>query len=338
MLAEMNMPPSNPSSAHEYGREAKKRLYNYRSTIANYFNVKPADIIFTSGGTESMSLLIQGLAKPGRIITTDGEHSALYQTIRAISNQIDVVPLTPTPQQIAEAITPETSMIILSAVNSETGEMIDLNAIGQLAEQHNLVFIVDGVALIGKAPITLPKGVSGIGFSAHKFHGPKGVGFCIVDPFANLTPTLRGGPQEMMRRAGTENLIGIAGMAAAIQTLSPFPDLAHLRDTFEKKLLEALPNAKINARTNRISNVSNIYFEGVDAETLLILLDSKGLFVSLGSACSSGALEPSRALLAMGYSKVRALQSIRFSFSRYNTLDEVNEAVAVLTETCLAYV
>ncbi|MDN3504266.1 MAG: cysteine desulfurase family protein [Rhabdochlamydiaceae bacterium] len=343
MEKEIRLGPSNPSSIHKFGREAKKRLYRARSHIASYLNVFPSELVFTSGGTESLNLVIRGFAHLGDIITTKIEHASLYNTVRLVKSedQIHYVEVdekgVATIEAIQSKITPKTKLLILSAVNSETGAMLNLEAIAQLAENESLILIIDGVALLGKEAFTIPSGVSAMVFSAHKFHGPKGVGFHYINEFAPPIKSFQvGGSQESTKRAGTENLLGIMGLEAAIlrlqfKQLDITNHLLNLRTRFENSIFEQIKGCKVNGSSKRVCNTSNIFFEDIDAETLLILLDQNNIMASHGSACSSGALEPSRVLLNMGYSKKRAKQSIRFSFSVDNTMEEVDIVIKTLS-------
>lgn len=220
------------------------------------------------------------------------------------------------------------------AVNNETGAKTPWREIADLAESRGIPFIVDGVALIGKEAIApLPKGVTAMAFSGHKFHAPKGVGFFYLKAGVTFNPLIFGGGQEGQKRGGTENFIGILGMKRAIEQLQeapPFEKLLSLRTHFENKLQADIPGILINGEGERCSNISNIAFDAVDGESLLFNLDLKGIQASHGSACSSGSLEPSRILLAMGYPLSRARSSIRFSFSRLNTTEEVDKLIALL--------
>ncbi len=335
---ELSTPPSNPSSIHYFGQEAKKRLIHARETIAQYLDVKPHEIIFTSGGTESMNLLIRGIPQEGHFITSDVEHSCVYKTLSAHPN-VTYLPAglwgAIQPEAIAAAIRPDTKAIILSAVNSETGVKHDLEAIATIALQANIPFIVDAVALLGKEPFSIPKGVSAMGFSGHKFHAPKGVGFAFIRSPLKLPPSLTGGDQEYGRRAGTENLPGIIGLAKAISLLkTELPAASEhmrlLRDRFQEELSSKLNPITINGLGPRVVNTCNLSFPGIQGEDLLMQLDLSGIAVSHGSACSSGALEPSRVLTNMGISTPIARSAIRFSLSRYTTENEIDRAIEAI--------
>ena len=340
---ELQAPPSNPSSVHEYGRMAKARLAQARGSIASYLKIKPSEIIFTSGGTESMNLLIQGYChnlKPSHIITSSIEHSCVQKTLENLEKRgwnISYLPASiqgcVSPELIERTIQDDTRLIVLGAANSETGVKHDIQAIALLAEKQKIGFIVDGVALLGKAPLAIPKGVTAMGFSAHKFHGPKGIGFCYVKSQAIIKPVTFGGEQEFTLRSGTENLAGIIGLAKSIELIyenPPFEKMERLRTHFENELIKNVFPVMINGESDRVSNVSNLYFPGIDGETLLIQLDMHGVLASQGSACASGSLEPSRTLLGMGLGTDRARNSLRFSFSRYTTKEEIDRALQIL--------
>lgn len=344
MMEELMAPPSNPSSVHFFGQQAKARLSKARQMVATYLKVKPTEIVFTSGGTESMNLLIQGYCNqsPGHIISSNIEHSCVYQTLKKLEAKGWEVSYLPAgsfgavePSQIQSEIKLTTRLIVLSSSNSETGVKHDIQAISKIAEGARLGFIVDAVALFGKERLVIPEGVTGMGFSSHKIHGPKGVGFAFVRSPTTIKPLVFGGEQEFTLRSGTENLPGIIGLAKAVELLKEVDKMAasmrEIRDYFEKELEAKASPILINGDGPRVANVSNVSFPEVDGETLLIQLDLHGVHVSHGSACSSGSLEPSRILLNMGLTKARARSSVRFSLSRYTTKEEIDKAVAITT-------
>lgn len=333
MLAEFQGGPANPSSTHFFGKKAHRLLEKAREEVASFFGSKPQEIIFTSGGTESVNLFLRGLKK-GHIISTKIEHSCIYKTLQDLDSSVTYVPINswgaPLPEDIEKAICKETIAIVLSASNSETGVKLDMEAISQIAHKHNIALFIDAVAFIGKEPFTMYPGISAVAMSGHKFHGPKGVGALLCK--ASIKPLITGGPQEHMRRAGTENLAGILGLAEAVKILSSEQTkiTEHLRDLrlhLENGLKRELPNIFINGDAPRVSNTVNIVFEGVDAETLLIQLDLNKIAASHGSACASGALEPSRVLTEMGIPLPTIRSSIRFSVGRFNTREEIDAAI-----------
>lgn len=347
ILEELTMPPSNPSSTHHFGQQAKSRLLQARTSIARYLGVKPTEIIFTSGGTESMNWLIEGTCashKMGHIITSNVEHSCVEKSLHKMERLgWDVSFLEAglygavLPSQIEAALKETTRLIVLGGANSETGVKHDIDLIAAIAKREKIDFIIDAVALFGKEPLLLPKGVTGAGFSAHKFHGPKGAGFAYIKSPYHIDAMMRGGSQEFSLRAGTENLPGIIGIAKAIDLLSEQLPMASqrmqaLRDLFESDLARIASPILINGEGVRVCNTSNLAFPGVDGETLLIQLDLHGIQASHGSACSSGSLEPSRILMNMGYSKDRAKSSLRFSLSRFTTNEEITKAATIIAK------
>lgn len=317
--------PCNPSSFHAYGRHARSLLDSARKEIAAYLGIRPSEFVFTSSGTESLNTLIRGIPAK-KIITTRIEHAAVFETISSLEAEIVYLPVgkegTPNPHDFENL---EGDLLVLSAVNSETGALLDLDRFAAIAAAKKIPFIVDGVALLGKERFTIPPGVTAMAFSAHKIHGPTGIGGYFIRSGTKLSPLLTGGSQELKKRAGTENVAGIVGFAKAV-SLIPNPEtLRRLRDHFE-----SLVPGIVNGEGPRVSNTSNLFFPEISGESLLIRLDLEGVMASQGSACSAGAIEPSRVLLEMGYDKARAANSIRFSFCRMNTLREVEKAAELI--------
>lgn len=345
-LNELQLGACNPSSVHSLGRLSKARLVNARDTIISYFECNHLDMIFTSGATEAINMVIKGLKKTlkGRhVITSDIEHLAVYSTFKALEKEgVEVTFLNTNdwgavkPEQVLSAIKPNTSLISLMAANNETGVKTDIESIAKIAKQHNLLFLVDAVAWIGKEPFVIYDGISALFISGHKFHAPKGIGACLYKKNFKFENLIDGGHQERGKRAGTENLMGIIGMAKAFELLDPKHSLhmQKLRDYFENSILNSIDNVIINGSGPRIANTSNLSFLDLEGETLLMKLDLNGICVSHGSACSSGALEPSRVLLNMGLGRKRALGAIRFSLSRFTTIDEIDQTIEVLKKIC----
>ena len=320
----------NPSSIHRYGQAAKQALIEARSAVATFFKVPAEAITFTSSGTEAMNLLIRGLYRGGPLVTTEIEHSCVAETVTSLTDAPIYLPVDDYGAPRNWDIIPQGALVVLSAVNSETGVMVDIDALAAL----DATIILDGVAWLGKEPVTLPQSIAAIGFSGHKIHGPKGIG-CAISRLP-LLPMITGGGQESGRRAGTENLPCIIGFAKALELIPSSHNMGELRDHFESLLMEALPVER-NGGGPRVCNTSNLFFPGVDAESLLIALDMVGVAASAGSACSSGALEPSRVLLSMGYPRERALSSLRFSLSRLTTKEEVESAAAIIIEKAKSF-
>lgn len=336
----------NPSSTHHFGKKSLSYLTKARDTIAAFLKARPEEIIFTSGGTEAANMVIRGLFEEdpsGHIITSLVEHSCVFKSCQLLESKGVSVSYLPTgiygavtPQAVKDAIRPETRLIALMSVNNETGVKTDIEAIAKIAHEANIPFFVDAIAQLGREPIILYPGLSAMAFSGQKIHATKGVGFCFIKRNLKLSPLIIGGPQQFGRRGGTENLPGIAGLGEAIQILMENQNaytqkMAHLRERFESQLKERIPGLLINGEGPRTVNTSNLSFPGIDGETLLIQLDREGIAASHGSACSSGALEPSRVLMKMGYPLERVKSSIRFSFSRNTTEEEISTTIELIT-------
>lgn len=336
----------NPSSIHKEGQEARQMLIAARQTIANAIGAKPKEIIFTSGGTEGLNTIIRGLfqSEPhAHFITSNAEHACVYNTMHLLQEQGADVTFLPAglwgtvkPEAVKAALKPSTRLIALMAVNNETGVKTDIEAIAAIAKAAGVFFLVDGVALLGKEPFSIPDGVSAMCFSGHKFHGPKGTGFLFWRTQKGISPLITGGGQEFGLRAGTENVPGIAGLATAVALLKSQSEISEkmksLRDRLEKGILSQIPSAVVNGEGPRVVNTTNISFGGIEGEVLLMNLDSRGIAVSHGSACSSGALEPSRILLNMGISLDRARSAVRFSVSRFTTEEEIDYCIDAVVD------
>lgn len=334
----------NPSSLHSYGREAKNRLQTARDDIASYLKVTPREIIFTSGATEGLNLILRGLlsGKKTHVISSDLEHPAVFSTLKEMEKEgLNVSFLNAglygavTLDAVKKACTDQTSLIVLMAVNNETGVKTDFQSIADFAKTKGIDFVVDGVALLGKEEFTIPEGVSAMCFSGHKFHAPKGIGFCFIRKSLKLKPLITGGEQEFGRRSGTENLPGIVALHKAIHLLKgelqrASKQMERLRDKLERGLQHHLPNVSVNGQGPRVVNTTNLCFRNVDAEFLMAKLSEEGIAVSLGSACASGAIEPSRILLNMGLSMDDASSSLRFSLSRYTTEEEIDQTISCI--------
>lgn len=338
--------PGNPSSVHSYGQEARAILTTARSTLADYLKAKSTEIVFTSSGTEALNMVIRGILADhprGHLITSTVEHSAVDTTVKSlVARGCQATYLEPglwgavKPEAVKAAIRPDTRLIVLMAVNNETGIKTEIEPIAKIAKEAGIPFLVDAVSWLGKEPVFIPEGVSAMCFSGYKFHAPKGIGFAYIRNTLKLTPLITGGDQEFGRRGGTENLAGILGVAEAIRLLDrELPEatqrMAKFRDKLERGLMQHLPGVSINGEGPRICNTSNLAFDGIEGETLLTKLDLEGIAVSHGSACSSGALEPSRILLNMGIPRQLAHSSIRFSLSRFTTEAEIDRTLEVVT-------
>lgn len=245
----------------------------------------------------------------------------------------------PNLEDLKKEIEAPTSAIVLSLVNGETGAVLPLREISEISSKFHIPLIIDGVAALGKMPIILYPGVTAIAFSGHKCHAPKGTGFFYLKENTPFTPLFKGGNQENNKRAGTENVVSILTLATAISNslFDNYELMRDLRDYFEEKVKEIFPECEINCTGKRVTNVSNIYFKDIDGDHLLIYLDQNGITAALGSACSSGSLEPSHVLLGMGYGNSRARSSLRFSFSKLNTVEEINKLCDILKIYKLEY-
>lgn len=343
MLQDLQAIPANPSSVHFFGQKARSLLTHARGSCADFFKAKPNEILFTSGGTESINIFLRGIPK-GHIVSTSIEHAAIHETLLALSSkgypltQIPVDALgAPLPELIENAMRSDTVAIVLSASNGETGVKLDLETIAKLAEKKGVLLFIDAVAFVGKEELIMHPGIAGMAISGHKFHGPKGVGALYLRSDVKLTPLITGGAQENGKRAGTENLAGILGMAKALDLIrfNQVEIISHifeLRKYLEEGLTSSLPDLLIHGKGERVSNTSNLAFLGLDGETLLMLFDQAGIAVSHGSACSSGSLEPSRVLTNMGVPRKIARSSIRFSLSRMNTREEIDFALEKIVQ------
>ncbi|HSU58119.1 MAG TPA: cysteine desulfurase family protein [Bryobacteraceae bacterium] len=336
----------NPSSTHSEGQRARQSIENARRSIASFLGVAPAELVFTSGGTESNNLAILGLIKalPGdrkHAITTKIEHPAVLEPFRQLEREgvaVSYLAVDKTgavsAEELERHLRPETILVSVMHANNETGVIQPIAEIAAIVHRlrqagRSIYFHSDGVQALGKTDVTLAHpGVDLYSISAHKIYAPKGTGALIVRKNIPLHGIQLGGRHERERRAGTENVPGILAFARAIE-LCAVEDplrLALLRNRFEKQILSALDEVEVNGTgADRLANTSNLLFRGVSGEALLIALDVKGMAVSTGSACSSGAVEPSHVLLAMGRTREEAKSSVRFSFGRYNSEEEVDQ-------------
>ena len=340
----------NASSVHYYGQQAKASIDTARSAISALIGGEPSEIIFTSGGTEADNFAIRGAAEAqevtGRkhLITSGIEHEAVLNTYKALARRgwkTTILPLDASgivsPDRLREAITDDTALVSIMHANNEIGTIQPVAELANITHAHGALFHTDAVQTAGKIPVnTRQLDVDLLAISGHKFYGPKGVGALWAKRGVRLAPFMAGGKQERNRRAGTENVPGIIGMgAAAALALAKMPvesvRLAALRDRLEEGILKHVANTDVNgARDTRVPNTTNISFERIEAESLLIALDLEGVAVSTGSACSSGTLEPSHVLKAMGLPSHRAQNSIRFSLGASNTEEQIDHVIAIL--------
>lgn len=337
----------NPSSPHEEGRRARQYVEKYRQEVADFLQVHADEIFFTSGGTEGAAFFLRGLLEDSphaHLVTTSVEHLCVTQTAMFLQKKgalVSYVPVgewgAPDPKEVEAAILPETRLLCFTAVNSETGVKSDVEALAAMAKRSGVPLVLDGVCWLGKEKITIPEGVSGIFFSGHKIAAPKGIGFCFCRRGWKGKTLLLGGEQESRKRAGTENIPGIFGLAQALRLLQGgklevwAEHMQRLRERFEQGLVDRFgAQIVINGLGPRVCNTTNCSFLGIDGESLLIALDLAGISVSFGSACSSGGMERSRVLQNMGLSSARTRSALRFSFGRDNRWEEVERVVACL--------
>ena len=340
----------NASSVHHFGQRAKAVLDDARSAVAALLGAELSEIVFTSGGTESDNFALRGVAEAleptGRrhLIASSIEHEAVLVTLRALARRGWRTTLLPVdasgivkPEALAEALTDDTAIVSVMHANNEIGTIQPVAELARLAHARGALFHTDAVQSIGKIPVDVRAlGVDLLSLSAHKFNGPKGAGALWIKRGARVTAILTGGKHERSRRAGTENVPAIAGLGvaarlAAKKVTTDAPRIAALRNRLEDAILARVPGTAINGdRDPRVPNTTNISFEAVEAESLLIALDLEGIAVSTGSACSSGTLEPSHVLRAMGLPSPRTQNSIRLSLGAGNTDAEVDFVVSTL--------
>ncbi|MGA2322585.1 MAG: cysteine desulfurase NifS [Sedimentisphaerales bacterium] len=335
----------NPSSMHTFGGQIGIKIREAREKIAALLGCDPSEIIFTGCGTESDNTAIKGtlVAHPNKrkVITTRVEHPAVLSVCRDLENQgYTVIELAVDKKgrlnlsELESHLDDNTAIVTIMFANNETGVVFPVEKIAEMVKSKGIVFHTDAVQAVGKIPINLSKSnIDLLSLSGHKLHAPKGVGILYVRKGTRLAPFMLGGHQEGGRRAGTENVPGIIGLGKACElAMQKFDQenkkVKSLRDKLEKGILTKCPDCMVNGDTeSRLPNTSNISFEFIEGESILLMLDRFGICASSGSACTSGSLEPSHVLRAMGVPFTAAHGSIRFSLSRYNTEDEVNFTV-----------
>jgi cysteine desulfurase len=340
----------NASSVHHFGQRAKAVLDEARTSLGQLIGAEPAEIVFTSGGTESDNLALRGAAEAleptGRrhIIASSIEHEAVLNTVKALVKRGWTATLLPVDStgivataSLAAVITRETAIVSVMHANNEIGTIQPIADLAAIAHEHGALFHTDAVQSVAKIPVDVRLlGVDLLSLSAHKFNGPKGAGALWIRRGTRLVSTMTGGKHERNRRGGTENVPGIAGLGAAARLakgklLAEAVRIAALRDRLEESILRDVPGSIVNgARSPRVPNTTNISFDGVEAESLLIALDLEGFAVSTGSACSSGTLEPSHVLRAMNLPSHRTQNSIRFSLGAGNTQEQIDALLAKL--------
>ncbi len=337
----------NASSIHQFGQAAKQKLDMARREVAEMLRCHPNEIVFVSGGTEADNLAIFGTvrrdggAEGKHVITTTIEHPAVMSACAQLEREgarVTYVPVGPSgvvdPAGIRHACRPETVLITVMHANNELGTVQPIEEIGEIARELGIRFHSDGVQAVGKVPVNMNElGVDLYSLSGHKIYAPKGIGVLYVRKGVDLTPVLVGGHHERDRRPGTENVPGAVGLGRAAtlvchQQPAETRALAELRNRLERGILKNVENARVNCPSSpRVANTTNIRFEGVEGEPLLIALDLKGFAVSSGSACSSGAVEPSHVLTAIGMKRDQARSCLRFSLGRSNDAAQVDALV-----------
>ena len=342
---------ANASSVHLLGQRSAAALFTARQQVAKVLNCAPKEIYFTSGGSEADNQALISAAALGRqqgkchIVSTAMEHHAMLHTLEELKKQgFAVTLLRPeadgivTAKQVAEVITDDTCLVSIMYANNETGAIQPIREIGALCHERGLIFHTDAVQAAGHVDIDVARdNIDLLSLSAHKFHGPKGIGLLYAQSKIQLTSLIRGGGQERGKRAGTENLPGIAGLAAALTDAQEnMPKnteyITSLRDALRKGL-DAIDGASFNgSRKHCLPGTINYSFAGVNGEALLSLLSNEGICCSSGSACSAGSIEPSHVLLALGLSREMAQSALRFSLCEYNTMEEVETIIAKVTE------
>ena len=336
----------NPSSLHSVGQRAKEELEKARETVAACLGAQPREIYFTSGGSEADNQAIRSAAYTGafkgkkHIISTNFEHHAVLHTLKKLEDEGFEVTYLPvdkngliTPAQVEEAIRPDTALVTVMYANNEVGTILPIREIGAVCRERKVTFHTDAVQAVGHIPVDVEEdNIDMLSLSAHKFHGPKGVGVLYCKKNIPLKTFIEGGAQERGKRAGTENLPGICAMAAALQDA-----INHLYENMAKEELlrnilidglSKIPHSKLNGdRIKRLPGNVNMCFEGIEGESLLLLLDSKGICASSGSACTSGSLDPSHVLLDLGLPHEVAHGSLRLSLCPENTEEEMRYIV-----------
>jgi cysteine desulfurase len=336
----------NASSIHHHGQETRAAVERARESLAALVGCRPAEIVFTSGGTEADNLAIFGLVRPGdHVITSTIEHHAVLNSCKHLEEKGIEVTYLPVdgrclidPGDLRRALRRNTKLVTIMMANNETGVLQPVQEIGKICAEAEVYFHTDAVQAASKVPIRVKEiGCDLLSISGHKIHAPQGVGALYVRKGTTLEPLFFGGSHERSRRAGTENVPGIVGLGKAAElAVKAFENdeqhaMTALRDRLETAILDNVEAAGVNGEgASRVPNTSNIYFDYIEGEALVIALDLKGLAVSTGAACSSGAIEPSHVLTAMGLRPDRARASIRFSLGKQDTAEDVNFAIQLV--------
>ena len=351
MLPYLSENYGNASSIYKIGRESRKAVEEAREKVAQILGCEPIEIYFTAGGSESDNTAIKGIAhsyrqKGNHIITSKIEHPAVLETCKQLENEgfeISYISVDENGiinlEELKNAIKPTTTLISIMFANNKIGTLQPIKEIGEIARKHQLIFHTDAVQAVGNVNINVKElGIDSLSLSAHKFYGPKGVGALYVRKGVKFNKLIDGGHQEMNKRAGTENVAGIVGLGKAIELAYENLEehnkrIKELRDYYVENIKEKIPYIKINGdMEKRLPGNSNISFKFIEGDSLLLNLDLKEICASSGSACTSGSLNPSHVLLAIGLSNEMARSSLRISIGKYNTKEEVDYLIESLVE------
>ena len=340
----------NASSIHHHGQETRAAVEHARESVARLLGARASEVVFTGGGTEADNLAIFGLVQAGdHVVTSTIEHHAVLNACKHLAEkgcEVSYVPVDGRglvdPSDVKRVLRPNTKLITIMSANNETGVAQPVAEIGRIAAEGDIYFHSDAVQAAGKIPIAVNDiGCDLLSISGHKLHGPQGVGALYVRKGTQLAPMLYGGSHERSRRAGTENVPGVVGLGKAAElAITGFErgadkTMAAARDRLERELLQIEASGLNGEGAPRVPNTTNICFDGIEGEALVIALDLKGLAVSTGAACSSGAIEPSHVLTAMGLSREQAKSSIRFSLGKQNREEDIEFALSLVAETVL---
>ena len=338
----------NPSSIYSFAAAPREALKNARETVAKIINAQPDEIIFTSGGTEADNHAIFGAAyenaaRGKHIITSQIEHHAVLHAAKRLEKEGFTVTYLPVdsegrvnPADLKAAITPETTLVTIMAANNEVGTIQPIEEIGAICREHKILFHTDAVQAVGHIPLDVKAmQIDMLSASGHKFNGPRGVGFLYIRRGAKVRRLIEGGGQERNRRSGTENVAGIVGMAAALSTASEHMAeesvrLAALRDKLLTEILKMPKTNLTGSMTHRLPGIASVTVEGIEGESMVLLLDLNKIAASTGSACSTGSLDPSHVLIALGLKHEVAHGSLRLSLGRYSTEEDVEKICATL--------
>lgn len=342
----------NASSIHWFGQKAKAAVQTAREQVAKLIHARPSEIVFTSGGTEGDNAALVGIVEAARgatkhLVTTAIEHHAVLHTAKALEKKGVAVSFVRAgangivdPAAIERAIRPDTVLISVMHANNELGTIQPLEEIGRVGRERDITFHTDAVQSAGKIPVDVERlGLDLLSLSAHKLHGPKGVGVLYIRKGTILKPLIHGGHDERDRRPGTENVTGIVGLGKAAELAREHmaedsERMAALRDRLEEGILSQVPLSAVNGdRTQRLPNTANLRFDHIEGEGFVIALDLRGIACSTGAACSSGAVEPSHVLSAIGLRADQARSSVRFSLSRYTTAEDIDAALEIIPAT-----